>query len=61
MPRVMIKCPNTNKLVTTGIVMDRASFENPTNILSNNTFHCPACRQNHTWSKSNAVLEGTKS
>jgi hypothetical protein len=41
--------------------MDKASFDNTTNILTNNTVRCPACGQNHTWSKSDAVLEGKQS
>ena len=57
MPRIMIKCPKTKKLVPTGFAMDKASFDNPTNVLTNNTVSCPACGQNHTWSKSDAVLE----
>ena len=59
MPRVMIKCPKTKKLVPTGFGMDKASFNNPTNILRSNTFRCPECGENHIWSKSDAVLEDT--
>jgi hypothetical protein len=61
MPRVMIKCPRVLKLVPTGMAMGQASFDNPTNLLTNNTFRCPACGEKHTWSKSDAVLEVTKS
>jgi hypothetical protein len=48
------------KLVPTGIAMDKASFNNPTNVLTNNTVRCVACGEKHTWSKSDAVLEDTK-
>ena len=58
MPRVMIKCPNTQKLVPTGMAMDKSSFDSST--LTNNTVHCSACGKNHTWSKSEAILEATK-
>jgi hypothetical protein len=61
MPRVMIKCPNTNKFVPTGFALDKASFENPSYILGNNTVRCPACGKDHTWSKADAILEDAKS
>ena len=61
MPRVMIKCPNTKILVPTGIAMSQARFDNPTNVLATNTVRCPSCGEKHTWSKSDAVLEVTKS
>jgi hypothetical protein len=53
----MIKCPKTLKLVPTGIVMRKDIFDNPTNVLTGNTFRCPSCGEKHTWSKSDAVLE----
>jgi hypothetical protein len=58
MPRVMIKCPNTNKLVSTGFFMDKSSFDS--SVLTNNSILCPACGKKHTWSKSEAVLENIK-
>jgi len=57
MPRVMIRCPNTKKLVPTGFAMEKNAFDNPTFDLTNNTVHCPACGKDHTWSKRDAVLE----
>jgi hypothetical protein len=61
MPRVMIKCPKTFMLVPTGIAMSKSSFDNPTNVLATYTVRCPSCGEKHTWSKSDAVLEVTKS
>lgn len=57
MPRLMITCPTTNKAVPTGMSMDQASFENPTNTMENNSSQCAACGQMHTWSKADAFLE----
>jgi endogenous inhibitor of DNA gyrase (YacG/DUF329 family) len=56
MAEVMIKCPETGKLVPTGFSMDKASFESSS--LKNNTLSdCPACGKNHVWSKEDAVLK----
>lgn len=55
MPNVMIKCPETNKPVSTGIAMDEKSFNSST--LSNNNVQCPHCGKMHTWQKEDAYLE----
>ncbi|HEY8082783.1 MAG TPA: hypothetical protein VIE64_04400 [Solirubrobacterales bacterium] len=56
MANVMIKCPNTGKLVPTGIAMDAQSFASAQ--LSNNGLgNCPACGGGHVWSKKDAQLE----
>jgi phage FluMu protein Com len=60
MPRLMIKCPKAKKLVPTGMFMSKDSFDNPANVLTNNTVRCFACGEMHTWSKSDAVLEATR-
>jgi len=60
MPRVMIKCPKTGKLTPTGFVINKTSFDNPKNALTNNSFRCLACGEIHTWSKKDAVLEAIK-
>ncbi len=60
MPRVMIRCPFKKTLVSTGVVMNKASFENPAVVLNNYVVHCPACGRDHTWSKEYAILEETK-
>lgn len=60
MPRIMVVCPKTKKLVPTGMGADKASFDNPTNKFINNSFRCSACGEMHTWSKKDAVLEASK-
>jgi transposase len=55
MANVMIKCPKTGKLVSTGISMDKKSFD--TAKLVNNTVGCPACGGKHVWSKEDAILK----
>jgi hypothetical protein len=56
MPMLLIKCPVTGKMISTGFSMDKGSFENPTNIMSNNSVRCPHCGQMHTWDKKDATL-----
>jgi hypothetical protein len=57
MGKLMIRCPNTGKPLFTGIAIDRATFENPTNVFRNNTVGpCPHCGQMHTWSKEDAFV-----
>jgi predicted RNA-binding Zn-ribbon protein involved in translation (DUF1610 family) len=55
MGAVKIKCPTTGKAVSTGIAMDRASFESSQ--MSDNKFKCPACGQMHAWDKKDAWVE----
>jgi len=54
MPTVMITCPKTKESVSTGMAMDKASFDGST--LAGNTIKCPACGEKHTWSKEDAFL-----
>jgi len=54
MANIMIKCPKTRKLVSTGMSMDKESFD--TAKLEGITMRCPACREYHIWSKKDAVL-----
>lgn len=57
MGMVMIKCPTTGKPVPTGIGMDKGSFEG-SSLTDNTVASCPHCGADHTWSKSDAYLEG---
>ncbi len=57
MARIMINCPQTNKPVPTGLSMNKASFEEPTNMMEGNSLRCPECRAMHTWGKKDAFLE----
>jgi hypothetical protein len=55
MPRIMIKCPTTGKLIPTGMAADQNSFDSST--FTNNSVQCPECGRMHTWSKQDAQLE----
>ena len=55
MARIKIKCLSTGKSVDTGMSMDESLFD--TASISGNSFHCPECKQTHTWTKSEAFLE----
>ena len=51
---LLIRCPNTNRLIDTGVATDPRTYE--TGTFSNNTTGCPHCGQPHTWSKENSLL-----
>ena len=55
MGMVSIVCPNTGKIVPTGILMSEAEFARST--LDSNDLRCPACGRIHSWSKADAQLE----
>ena len=55
MAKVMVKCPDTGKLVFTGQWIDKTLFERSQ--MQQNTIQCPACGKQHTWSKEDAVLQ----
>lgn len=44
---VMIKCPRTERDISTGIVADRASFNAAPVFFAR--VHCPMCRTEHEW------------
>ena len=53
---VMIKCPVTGEHVHTNILTSASSLDSST--YDNRTLeNCPACGQDHTWSKEIAFLE----
>ncbi|MGH7651157.1 MAG: hypothetical protein ACREMS_04880 [Gemmatimonadaceae bacterium] len=56
MNRILIKCPNTGKLIYTGFAMDIETFESSP-IEEMDPIECPACRKTHHWKKSDAILE----
>jgi len=56
MAKVMIKCPDTGKLVFTGIVGDKALMER-LQIKQNKMARCSACGKEHLWTKDQAVLQ----
>ena len=59
MPRIMIRCPVTQKPVYTG--MSTTNLGSDISKYGSNTFGpCPSCGQAHTWDKHNAYLESEK-
>jgi hypothetical protein len=54
--RVMIRCPMTGRTISTGLAADPATWD--TRPIDLNLVPCPECEQVHTWSKSDASLEG---
>jgi hypothetical protein len=54
MSAIMIKCPNTDRDVFTGIEIDFVSFNRLPNVLSHS--YCPACGREHHWRRSEAWL-----
>lgn len=58
MGSIMIRCPNTNELVAVGIDTDKDSFASLPNVAAT-PLRCPACGQEHPWSKADAILETT--
>jgi hypothetical protein len=53
--RILIKCPETGKLIYTGFAMDPGIFlASPVEL---NPIDCPACRHKHSWTKKDALLE----
>lgn len=56
MGRVMIKCPNTGKLVFTGVLSAKNMFDKSA-IKETRMAKCPACGKEHIWTKEQAVLQ----
>lgn len=54
--RILIKCPNTGKLIYTGFSMDPQTFE-ASPIEEMDPIRCPACHQTHSWTKKDALFE----
>ncbi len=54
MPRVMIECPETRKLVYTGLNLDWFAFESTQ--LGENALRCPSCGGVHAWDKKDVQL-----
>jgi ribosomal protein L32 len=56
MAKVMIKCPDTGKLVFTGVFGDKTLLESM-QIKKNKMARCSACGKEHLWEKQQAVLQ----
>jgi hypothetical protein len=54
MPTILIDCPKTNREFSTGIIIDKASFDVLRNVPG--FARCPHCGQEHEWSKRDARL-----
>ena len=55
MSRVMIVCPETEKLVYTGMNFDWFAFESTR--IAEKSVICPACGREHLWDRKDAYLE----
>jgi nitrate reductase cytochrome c-type subunit len=56
MAMVLIRCPNTNLPVTTGIFMDRLAFESADFPVEERRLNCTLCQEVHVWQKDEAYL-----
>ena len=54
MARILIKCPTTERSVSTVLRMREPAFEQLT---GTHAFRCAACNQIHSWQKQDAWLE----
>ncbi|KYH01019.1 hypothetical protein SE91_23125 [Bradyrhizobium sp. DOA1] len=55
MGMIMIKCPQTDRVVPTGIACDRETFLRSAVFFGNT--RCPVCRVNHNWFAREAWVE----
>jgi hypothetical protein len=56
MAMVLIRCPVTNLPVSTGLFMDRPTFESATIQDDEKRLKCPLCGEIHVWQKEEAYL-----
>lgn len=54
--RIVIKCPNTGKMIYTGYSMDPLTF-GAIPIEQMDPIECPACHKMHRWGKEDALFE----
>ena len=52
---VMVRCALTRRSFSTGLVMDRKSFESLSAVTR--AIHCPICGTTHEWTRDEAWLE----
>lgn len=55
MGMIMVKCPQTDRVIPTGITSDRETFLRSVVFFGNT--HCPVCRANHNWFAREAWVE----
>lgn len=53
---VMIRCPNTNLSVATGLFMDQPDFKSTDIPEQDRRLNCPICQQIHMWRKDEVYL-----
>lgn len=56
MTMLLIRCPNTNKLVGTNVQREKASFEVEP-LPDQPAIHCAGCGDLHTWGKQDVVAQ----
>jgi hypothetical protein len=54
MRTIMIKCPKTDRWISTGIDVHPDSYAGIPDTVAKT--RCPACGQNHSWSKKDAMI-----
>lgn len=54
MGRLLIKCPESEKMIPTGMEMDQRSFKGST--LQNNSVLCPECGKTHNWDRDDVIF-----
>ncbi|MBI1180475.1 MAG: hypothetical protein GC201_07935 [Alphaproteobacteria bacterium] len=55
MPRVMIECPETHRMIYTGVNLNWNSFEGAK--IGEQTVPCPACGAVHRWTRADATID----
>ena len=58
MGAILIRCTTTQELVPVGIDTDKDSFGSLPEVKSM-LVRCPVCGKDHTWTKSDAILDTT--
>jgi hypothetical protein len=61
MPRIMIRCLQTGQLVSTDMATDQVTWKKLSMEWAGAPFRCPACHRSHSWMKSDAVLDASRS
>ena len=55
MGQIVIKCPKTGQLVSTGMAMNWQSYTSAT-LTQKTLSNCPECGDSHTWDKTDTQL-----
>ena len=60
MPRLMVRCPETNDVLFTGLVMDEASFSWCDFVFDGEPKACPYCGERHSFKSAKFFLDKGK-